>query len=105
MLEALGAALDVHPDTFQVGAGRAFEQTQVRAPNDGKQLDRLRRIRLLVVESLCPEVLVVAGERRSILREHQPEPPRANHFGIGKMLQYLDDRPLPRHSRLAKFLL
>src|SRR6266853_4125019 len=54
------------------------------------------------MQALCPQVLVVPGQPRSILREDQAYTPGPDKFRVSEMLQDLTDRPLPRLFRLAQ---
>jgi hypothetical protein len=54
------------------------------------------------VKALGPQVLVVAGQRRAILREHEADAVAPHEIGVGQVLDDLADRPLARRLRLRK---
>ena len=99
---ALFAALGMHADTLQILGRGALDQPQVVAPQHAQRLERLAGIRVGVVQPLGPQILVVAGDRRPILREDQPHPPSPHHVGIGQVPQHLRDRPLAGRLRRAQ---
>src|SRR5260221_711154 len=103
MLQALFPALDMHPHSLQVRQGRALHQAQARPSKHREQRDRVRRVGFVVVQPLRPAVLIVPGQRWSVLREDQAQAPRPDDLGIREMLQDLADRPFAPAFRLAHF--
>ena len=75
-----------------VGRG-ALEKAQVAAPQDAKCIERLDRIGVEIVQAIGPEILVVAGDRRPVLRQDQSHPPGPDDVRVGKMLEHRGDRP------------
>lgn len=100
--DALLAALRVHAHTPEVVGRGAAEQPEVHRPEDAELEQRLGRVRPVVVQAGRPAILVVAGERWPILREHEPQPPGPHHLGIGQVLQHVPDRPFPFGFRLRE---
>src|SRR5689334_5599311 len=72
VLERLLAALGVHADAAQIVRRRLRHQPQVVAAEHLEHLERLGGIGVLVPQPQRPGVLIVAGERRTILAEDQP---------------------------------
>ncbi len=77
---ALFAALGVDTDALQVFWRRALDQFEIVATQHAERLQRIGGIGFGVMQPIGPEVLVVAGDRRSILREGQPHAPSPHHF-------------------------
>lgn len=46
--------------------------------------------------ALGPQVLVVAGKGRAVLRQDQAQAPAADQVRVGEVLKHLRDRPLTR---------
>src|SRR5688572_21118382 len=69
LFQAFFAALDMQADTCEVGRGGALQQSQVGTTQHPEYLERLGWIGVFVMQSIGPEVLIVAGNLRAILRE------------------------------------
>src|SRR5918994_4958294 len=102
MLEALLATLRVHTHPPQVGRSRALEEPQVPLPQHDENRERLTWIALVIMQAIRPQVLIVAGQRRPIVREDEARPPRPDQLGIGEVVEDLPDRPFARTFRLAQ---
>ena len=69
VLDAFLPALGVDADAVQVLRRRALEEPEVPSAKDAKRFQRLGWVGLSVVKVVGPLILVVAGDRRAILRE------------------------------------
>ena len=92
--QALFAALGVHAGPAKIFGRRALEELQIRPPEHPERLERLGRIGVGIVQSLRPEILIVAGDRRPVLRQDQSHPPGPDDVGVGEVLEHRRDGPL-----------
>src|SRR5262245_58680822 len=73
--DALLAALGVHADALQIVRRGALDQVEIAAAQNAERRHRLARIGLRPAQLLGPEILVVTGDRRTVLRQDQPHAP------------------------------
>lgn len=102
VLDALRATLRMHADAPEIIAGSAFQQPQVRPPQHLEISQRLPGIDDIVPKSLGPQILVIPGERRPVVRQNHSEPEAPDKLGIGEMLKHVADRPLRRRLGLRQ---
>jgi len=85
MLDALLATLCVNANTLEVFVLRARQQSQIRPAKHAEILQRSIGIGFVVTKPLGPQVLVVAGQLRAVMRQHHPKPITPDELGIGQM--------------------
>ena len=94
--------LGVHTHALQIFRRRVGEQPEIRSAEHREAIQGLVDRQFVVVQALGPQVLVVAGQRRAILREHEADAVAPHEIGVGQMLDDLAHRPLARRLRLRK---
>src|SRR5689334_18012774 len=70
MADALFTALRMDAHAIEVAGSGPFQKAQVAAPEHRERLEGILRTGLVVVEARRPGVLVIADQRRAILRQH-----------------------------------
>src|SRR5712692_9086034 len=95
LLERFVAPLDVMHDALELGGCRAPEEAQVRLAERGEVVESGRDVALLVAEARRPEILVVPGQLRRLVREDHAEAERPHELGVGQVLNDLPHGPLP----------
>ena len=96
VFDAFLAALGVNADPFQILWRHPVDEAQVRPPQHVERRQRLCGIGLVVPQPLGPEILVVARDGWTVLRENQPNAPAPHQVRVGEVLEHLRYRPLPR---------
>jgi hypothetical protein len=91
VFDTLFSALCVHADASKIFRRSTPQQAEIRAPQDRELIQRLVDRRVVVVKALRPQVLVVAGERRTVLREHHADAVSPHQIRVGQMLHDLAD--------------
>ena len=89
MRNAFFTTLRVHTHAFEIVRRCARQQPQIPAAQHFELFQRLANARVGVPESLGPQVLIVAGQRRAILREHHSQPPAPYEFRVCEVLQHV----------------
>jgi len=66
--DALFTALGVNADTLEVVTGCGREQPKIHTTKKRKVIECVLHVCLVVMKSLSPQVLVISGQRRMVLR-------------------------------------
>src|SRR5688572_21561915 len=96
------AALSMYTDAIEVLRYSALEQSEMALSQSGELVQRFLGIRGIVSQPRGPQILVVSGDRRTIVRQDHAQAPSPHDFGVGKMTQYLPDGPFVRGFTLGQ---
>ena len=91
VFDAFFPSFDMHTDPASIRFGQSFEKAKVRAPQDAEAFDLFGGIGLAIAQPIRPQILIVSGQLRPVVRQHEPHPVAPHEIGVGQMLQYLAD--------------
>jgi hypothetical protein len=82
------------PTRFNSEGRCALDEPQVSPTKNVERRQCFTRIGVCVMKPFGPEILVVTGDLRPVVREDQSHAPSPHQIGVSQMLQHLDDGPL-----------
>ena len=71
--QAFLTALVVNADSEEVRRSQVLTQPKIRTAQHGELFERIADIDLTIAKAIRPEILVVADDRRTIVREDHPQ--------------------------------
>src|SRR5687768_5391560 len=102
MSERLLAALGMHTNSRALPLTRALEQAQVRAAKTRELRQCVVDARFRVVQPFRPCILIVGGQRRTVLCQYHAKAEASDELGIRKVLHHLANGPLTGSFGLAE---
>ena len=94
VFEALLPALAVDADAGEIGRRKTPPDAQVGPADRLELLESVSEVDIRIMQSPRPEILVVAGQRRPVVRQNHAQPETADELGVSKVLDHVANRPL-----------
>ena len=93
VFEALLAPLAVDPHSDKIRRTQMRPNSHVCPTERGKLLEGVPDVDVAVSEAARPEILIVARQRRPIMRHDHTEPESAHQLGVREMLDHFTNGP------------